>query len=175
MTTLLALLRGVNLGSQRTVSMPLLRTTVAELGFTDVRTHLNSGNLILSSDRSAGEVRVLVEAAVLERFGHPVDVAVRTAAELRAVVGANPFPDGDPARVTVAFLVGAPPAGVSDRLAAVAAEGEAYLVLDREIYVYYAHGLGRSRLAARFSAVVQTSATVRNLRTVRRLVELTAP
>lgn len=173
MPTYVALLRGVNLGPHHKISMPQLRATVSELGFADVRTYINSGNVILSSAGSETEVRAAVEAAITGRFGHPVDVAVRTASDLQAVLELDPFPDGDPARVTVAFLMEPPPTGVGERLAAAAAAGEAFVVLEREIYVDYAHGIGTSRLAARFSAVVQTSATVRNLRTVRKLVELT--
>lgn len=172
MTTYLVLLRGVNLGSRRTLSMPQLRLALAELGFADVQTYINSGNAILSSAKPAEEVAAEVAEAIARIFAHRVDVVVRTAAELADVLAANPFPDGNPSQVTVAFLASAPGPQAGDRLAAAAAAEEPYVLAGREVYVNYTRGIGTSKLAATFSAVVEVSATVRNLRTVTKLDEL---
>lgn len=172
MTTYLVLLRGVNLGPQRKVSMPRLRLVLAELGYADVQTHINSGNVIVSSASSAAEVGSEVAEAIAATFGLRVDVVVRTAAELTAVLAANPFPDGEPSQVTVAFLAATPGPEAADSLAAAA--GEPYLMAGREVYVNYTRGIGPSRLAANFSAVLGVSATVRNLRTLTKLDELCA-
>jgi len=173
-TTYVALLRGINVGTAKRVAMPTLRTMAIALGYDDVSTHLNSGNLILTSDRSADTVRREVEHGIEQTFGLHSDVVVRTAEQLAAVVRANPYPDGDPSRVTIAFLAGPPPAGVEERLAARAAPDEPFTVAGLEIYVHYGRGQGVSKLAVVFADVVGVSATVRNLRTVTKLAELTA-
>jgi uncharacterized protein (DUF1697 family) len=171
-TSYVAFLRGVNLGPTKKVSMPELRALASELGYADVASHLNSGNLIFSTAKKAATVERELSAAIAETFGHPVDVTVRTADELQRVLADNPYPDGDPSQVTVAFLTGPVKAQAQERVAARAVPGERFTFGEREIYVDYANGIGNSKLAATFSAVVGVSATVRNVRTVVKLVEL---
>jgi uncharacterized protein (DUF1697 family) len=137
-----------------------------------VRTHINSGNLILTSDESAEDVRSALEQGIEQAFGLHADVVVRTAERLAEVVQDNPYPDGDPSRVTIAFLADPAPAGVEQRLAALAADDEPFTVAGSEIYVHYGHGQADSALAAKFATTVGVSATVRNLRTVTKLVDL---
>lgn len=174
MTTYAALLRGINLGPTRRVAMPALRELAAGLGYGAVRTHLNSGNLVLTSDQTPEEVRRALEEGIEQAFGLHADVVVRTAEQLVEVVRANPWPDGDPARVTVAFLAAPAPSGVEERLAAQAAPDEPFLVAGLEVYVHYGHGQADSKLAAKFADVLGVSATVRNLRTTAKLAELAA-
>ena len=174
MTTYVALLRGINLGPARRVEMPALRELASGLGYHDVATYLSTGNLILSTDQAPEEVRVALEQGMEQALGLDVDVMVRTAEELAAVVRGNPWPDGDPSRVTVAFLTAPAPAGVEERLAGVAAEDEPFLVAGREVYVYYGHGQAGSRLAPRLAEVIGVSATVRTLRTTAKLADLAA-
>jgi uncharacterized protein (DUF1697 family) len=152
--------------------MPALRELATSLGYGGVRTHINSGNLVLTSDRPAEEVRSALEQGIEQTFGLHADVVVRTAERLAEVVRDNPYPDGDPSRVTVAFLAGPAPAGLEERLAALAAEDEPFTVAGLEIYVHYGHGQAASALAAKFATTVGVSATVRNLRTVTKLVDL---
>jgi uncharacterized protein (DUF1697 family) len=172
MTSYVALLRGINVGKAKRVAMATLREMAASLGYTDVATHLNSGNLLLTTDEDADTVRRRVEQAVQETFGLHADVVVRTADQLAEVLAANPFPDGDPSQVTIAFLSEPAPPGLGERMAVLATEDEPFLVRDLEVYVHYGHGQGESKLAASSLGV---SATVRNLRTVTKLVELTRP
>jgi uncharacterized protein (DUF1697 family) len=172
MTTYVALLRGINVGTAKRVSMATLKKLATDLGYGDVRTHLNSGNLILTADQSAEEVVRALEQGIEQTFGLHSDVVVRTAERLAEVVRDNPYPDGDPSRVTIAFLAGPAPAGVAERLAAMAAEEEPFSVRPLEVYVHYGHGQAGSALAAKFAATVGVSATVRNLRTVTTLADL---
>ena len=148
MTTYVALLRGINVGTAKRVAMPALRGLATDLGFGDVRTHINSGNLVLTSDQSAEEVARALERGIEATFGLHSDVVVRTAERLAAVLRDNPYPDGDPSRVTVAFLAGPAPDGVEERLAALAAEDEPFTVAGLEVYVDYGHGQAGSKLAA---------------------------
>lgn len=172
MATYVALLRGVNLGPTKKISMPQLRAMASELGYADVATYINSGNLIVNTDQRAATVEHRLTEAIEDAFGHHVDVAVRTPAELARVLAENPYPDGNPSQVTVAFLTGPVATTAVDKVAALAVEGERYIFGEREIYVDYANGIGNSKLAAKFSAAVGVSATVRNVRTVGKLLEL---
>ena len=103
-----ALLRGINVGRNRRIRMADLRAALAEAGFEDVRTLLQSGNVVLSRPgATAGDVVEDVERAVRARFGHDVPVLVRTADELADVVARSPLPEpADGSRYLVAFLSG---------------------------------------------------------------------
>lgn len=170
MTTYVAFLRGVNLGSHRTVSMPRLVELGRELGYEDVWTWVNSGNLVLTTAEPAEEVERAVAGALEREYGTSIDVTVRTADALVALLDRNPFPDGSPSQVTVAFLTAAAPEGLTERLAAVATEAEPFEVDGREVWVHYGDGLARSRLAAGFIRLVGVSATTRTVGTVSRIV-----
>ena len=170
MTTYVAFLRGVNLGAQRKVSMDRLAGLGRELGYDDVWTWVNSGNLVLTTTNDPAEVERNVADALEREYGTAVDVAVRSATELRALLERNPFPDGSASRVTVAFLTGPAPDGVGQRIASVATEAELYEVDGREVWVHYGDGQAGSRLAVGFSAIVGVSATTRTVGTVSRIV-----
>jgi uncharacterized protein (DUF1697 family) len=167
-----AFLRGINLGPTNKVSMPRLRELAESLGYTDAVTYINSGNLILTATDPAATIGQRLHAALAGELGLKVDVAVRTPARLATIVAENPFPDGDPSYVTVAFLTKAVPAEAKRRLAEMATDQEPYVFSGQEVYVHYIGGQARSKLAARFSDVVGVSATVRTIRTVTKVLEL---
>jgi uncharacterized protein (DUF1697 family) len=167
-----AFLRGINLGSAKKVSMPRLRELAEGLGYTDVLTYINSGNLILTTTEPAATIERRLAGAISDELALSVDVAVRTPARLARIVAENPFPDGDPSLVTVAFLTKATGPDAKRRVAEVAAEHEPYVFSGQEVYVHYAKGQGRSKLAAKFSDIIGVSATVRNLRTVTKVLDL---
>jgi uncharacterized protein (DUF1697 family) len=171
-TRYVALLRGINLGPAKKVSMPALRELAVGLGYDGVSTYINSGNLIFDSSKQAATLEREISAAIKRELGLEVDVAVRTGAQLSAVLAGNPYPDGDPGLVTVAFLTGAAPATARQRVAEVATEAEPYTFAGSEVYVHYTTGQARSKLAANFSKIIGVSSTVRNIRTVGKLVEL---
>lgn len=172
MATYVAFLRGINLGPSKKISMPQLRGLAEELGYADVRTYINSGNLIFTTGKRSATLEREIGAAIKATLGHAVDVAVRTPAQLKKIIAANPYPDGSPSLVTVAFLTEAAPAEARERVAAVATEHEPFTFAGSEVYVHYADGIGKSKLAERFSAIVGVSSTVRNVRTVEKVLDL---
>src|SRR5213076_1153205 len=101
-----ALLRGINIGSRNRISMPELREALADAGFDEVRTHLQSGNVLLASDASSGEVARSVERLISDRFGLDVAVVVRARKDLAEVVRRDPFANvaSEPKRYQVSFL-----------------------------------------------------------------------
>jgi len=172
MGTYVAFLRGINLGPTNKISMPALRELATDLGYTDVRSYINSGNLIFSSTKTAATLEREISDAIKTTIGHSIDVAVRTPAQLKKVVANNPYPDGDPSQVTVAFLTKASGPDAKEKVAAIAKDYEPFTFAGKEVYVHYSHGLGTSKLAERFSSIIGVSATVRNIRTVEKVIEL---
>jgi len=170
MITYVAFLRGVNLGPQRKVSMARLAELARELGHEDVWTWVNSGNLVLRTSEAPADVEAALAAALERELGLRVDVTVRSAAELVALLEQNPFPDAPPQEVTVTFLLAPAPEGAPDRLAAVATEAEPFVVAGREVWVRFGDGQARSRLATGLSTALGVSATTRTLGTVSRIV-----
>jgi uncharacterized protein (DUF1697 family) len=170
--TYVAFLRGVNLGPNNKISMSALRAMAEDRGYTDVATYINSGNLIISSSKKAATVEREISNAIKDTFGRPIDVTVRTPAQLKKILAENPYPDGNPSQVTVAFLTKAPPANAQDKVAAVATDHEPFTFAGQDVYVNYSQGIGKSKLAERFSDIIGVSSTVRNIRTVERVLAL---
>lgn len=167
-----AFLRAVNLGATNQVAMPRLRQLAVGLGYTDVATYINSGNLVFGAAGPAARLEREVAQAIQAEFGHRIEVCVRTGDQLDRLVAACPWPDADPSQLTVAFLTGPAPAGAEQRLAEVAAPDEPFRFVGPDVYVWYGRGLGRSKLAAAFSALLGVSATTRTFRTVAKVAEL---
>src|SRR5262249_14563360 len=150
MATHILFLRGINLGSRNRIAMPELREALGDAGFGDVRTYLQSGNVVLSSRAAPATVARRCEAAISERFGLDIAVVVRTRDELADVVRRTPLGDAakDPKRYQVSFLDAEPDPVLIGKLAAVAAARERFEVIGREIYAWHPAGVARSKLWA---------------------------
>ena len=169
------LLRGINLGSRNRIAMPELREALAEAGFGDVKTYVQSGNAVVSSRASADSVARKVKRLLAHRFGLDIDVVVRTRAELAGVVRRNPLGDvaKDPKRYQVSFLTAKPDPKVVRKLEALAAGGERLVASGRELYAWHPKGVARSKLwAALAGRGLGVTATARNWTTVTKLLEL---
>jgi uncharacterized protein (DUF1697 family) len=170
------LLRGINLGSRRRIAMPELRALLLDAGFADVRTYVQSGNVVLSAGRrSPASVAAAVQRLIAERFGFEVDVIVRTAEELAEVVACNPLGDVavDPKLYQVTFLESEPDSDAVERIASLAAGGERVVAIGREIYAWHPDGIARSKLSAKLAGDgVGVRASARNWRTVITLLEM---
>jgi uncharacterized protein (DUF1697 family) len=167
-----AFLRGINLGPTNKIAMPRLRALAEGLGWSEVRTYINSGNLLFTADGADRELARALERAIADELSLKIDVTVRTEDQLRTLLAQNPYHEGDPSRVTVAFLTGPPPAGAEQRVAALATDHEPFVFAGSEVWVHYGQGLGTSKLAVQFSKALGVSATVRNVRTVTKVVDL---
>ena len=164
----IALLRGVNLGGNKKVEMARLRALVEKLGYGDVRTHLNSGNVIFSGRRRAEKH---LEAAIEEEFGFEVPVVLRSRDELADIVRANPLGKRatDLAKYLVFFCAG--PASTDLDPADFAPE--TFVIRDREIYLWAPSGISTTPLATLLlSGALSGKSTARNWRTVEKLLAL---
>jgi uncharacterized protein (DUF1697 family) len=167
MAVFIALLRAVNVGGTGKLPMNELASICSKLGFEQVRTYIQSGNVVFESALSEDNTRARLEQALTNKMGKRIDIAVRTAAELRSILEENPFPDAPPARVGVAFLSKPVPKTLLKDLAGLGTEQ--VRLGSREIYIYYPDGMGRSKLKLPPSA---DPATVRNINTVAKLVAM---
>ena len=172
-----ALLRGINVGGKRPVPMAELRDVFEAAGLDDVRTYVQSGNVVFSHDeRDAVVLTDRLEQAIAERFGSDVAVVLRTADELEAVVRANPYADLVPLAPATALHVTFLDRRMEPSVLSV--EGadfapEELAVVGRDVYLFLPGGIGRSKLAARVARqVAPVRATTRNWNTVRKLREL---
>jgi uncharacterized protein (DUF1697 family) len=172
MARLVALLRGINLGSKRRVPMADLRELLAELGYEDVRTVLQSGNIIFTGPKA--KARETLEAALQDRYGFKVDVVLRTMEELHAVVEAEPFGDEatDLTRSFVVFLPGKPDAAALSALVAKDFAPDKFEPGGRELYAWCPEGMQNSALMRALGKPgLAETATVRNMSTVKKLLE----
>jgi uncharacterized protein (DUF1697 family) len=178
MPTWISLLRAVNLGSHNKVSMPILREHLAEAGFEDVRTYLQSGNLVTTSrHRSERGVARAIAKVLADGHGLNVPVVVRCPADLARVLARDPFPSASsktPKLVSVVFFEKAVVDGTAfaDHAASL---GEEVVVDGRELYISYsARGVHASKLTpALMRRRLGQDGTARNWRTVHALVDLT--
>ncbi|WP_224240092.1 DUF1697 domain-containing protein [Hyalangium gracile] len=176
MTRYIALLRGINVGGNKKVSMAQLRKVLEGLGYTDVATLLQSGNAVFTSkEKSPAKLIKQIEAGIVEGFGFEVSIILRTRDELAAVIDANPLPGADdaPTQFTVTFLSDVPDAKRIQQIDAAAYLPDEFRWTGREIYARFPNGMARSKLATLLSGLrLGVTPTARNWNTVKKLLEL---
>jgi uncharacterized protein (DUF1697 family) len=171
----IALLRGINLGPNRRVSMPELREVLTEAGYADVQTLLQSGNVVLTSTAKPAKLTRDLEALIEERLGVAAPVIVRSRDELAAVVEHDPLGDvaDDPKRHVVYFLDGEPAKDVVRQLEAEDVAPEAVAFAGREIHTWHPDGIQRSPLVKLLTDKrLGVTYTARNWNTVTKLLAL---
>jgi uncharacterized protein (DUF1697 family) len=171
----IVLLRGINLGPRNRIAMGELREALEESGFEDVRTHLQSGNVVLTSTARPDGVARKCEKVIKERFGLEIAVVVRSRAELARVVKRNPLKKvaTEPKRYQVSFLSAKLPAKVVRELEAVAEPEEQVVAIGREVYAWHPKTVARSKLWTQLAGKgLGVTATARNWATVEALLEL---
>ncbi len=177
MTTMVALLRSVNVGGRNRVPMAELRSMAEALGFGAVQTYVQSGNLVFTGSGSPATVAATLEQGITDTFGLEVPVIVRSTRQLARILTANPFavPGVDPKTVHVTFLAGPPPRQQAQELARMAADahGDGPVGADRfrlagpDVFLHCPGGYGVTKLNnAFFERRTGVVATTRNWRTV---------
>jgi uncharacterized protein (DUF1697 family) len=168
MTTYIALLRAVNVGGTGKLPMADLKVLCAELGFGRIETYIASGNVVFDCDMPAARVQAQLEKRLLAYAGKTVGVLVRTASEMRTILKRNPFSDKEPSLTHSFFLKEKPSSEALDDVRG--RGGEELRLGQREIYVYYPTGMGKSKLRIPAAKL----GTSRNLNTVAKLVEMSS-
>ncbi|HEU0100213.1 MAG TPA: DUF1697 domain-containing protein [Allosphingosinicella sp.] len=175
MARLIALLRAVNVGGRK-LPMAELRALCAGLGWKDVRTYIQSGNLVFEAGGSPEAVEARLEQAIKERFGFHSDVMVRSAASWAELLAANPFAEAsqaEPSRVLVGLPKGRLRTGAAEAVAARASAGERVEEAGGALWFHYPAGVGTSKLTpALIDRAAGSPVTARNWRTMLELKEM---
>jgi uncharacterized protein (DUF1697 family) len=176
LSTNVALLRGLNVGGKNCVPMAKLAQLFVEAGCTDVRTYIQSGNVIFKASQSKLEkLPGLITKRIEESYGYKIPVVLRTAEQLGDTIQNNPFlkAGADAATLHVYFLAGLPDAGRVTSLDPARSSPDAFLVRGRDVYLQMPNGMARTKLSnAYFDSNLATTSTARNWRTVLKLFEL---
>jgi uncharacterized protein (DUF1697 family) len=171
----IVLLRGINVGKHNRVGMAPLRELLTGLGHEDVRTLLQSGNVVLTSDTTGAELERSLEQAIAGELGVEPAVVVRTVDEVAAVLERDPFGDvaDQPKLYQVSFLSEPLAPAVKRELEAADVAPERVAVHGREIYAWHPGGVQRSPLVKLLmDRKLGVTATARNWNTVTKLLEL---
>ena len=177
MTSYLVLLRGINVGGKSMVAMAELRAMFAEMGFADAKTLLQSGNVVFTAKGKApAALEQPFEAEAEQRFRRRIDFFVRSAKDWQQIIADNPFSaeaKRDPGHLVVMCLKDAPAAAAVKALVAAIKGRETFRIAERNAYIVYPDGIGRSTLTnALIEKTLETRGTGRNWNTVLKLAEL---
>jgi uncharacterized protein (DUF1697 family) len=168
-TTYVAMLRGINVGGHAKVGMADLRAAFAEMGFDDVQSYIQSGNVVFRTTSAATSLPATIEHKLDAAFGHGIRVVIRTHAQFVAVVGGNPLAGGgrDRSKLHVTFLASKPASSRVGGLDAGAFLPDEFRVAGREVYLHCPDGYGRTKINnAFFERALGVVATTRTWNTV---------
>lgn len=176
MQTYIALLRGINVGGSNSLGMQDLVVILQELGFRRVKTYIQSGNVVFRHDAGAGAALLSgrISAGINARFGFGPQVLVMTLKELRKAVESNPYPGArnEPRSLHVGFLETRPITPDLGAMHRLKADAERFMLSERTFYLLAPGGVGRSKLAARAERLLGVPMTLRNWRTVCKVLDM---
>ena len=171
-----ALMRGINVGGKNKLLMKDLVELFEEAGCREVRTYIQSGNVVFEGDSGlADRVRAEVPRAIADGFGYSVPVVLRTTQELRDAVARNPFVNeaADPKHLSVGFLAEEPSAEAVASLDPGRSTVDSFAVVGKEVFLHVPGGMARTKLTTDyFDRRLGTIMTARNWRTVNKLLEM---
>lgn len=174
----IAILRGINVGSGRKVSMADLKKLCGSLGLKNVQTYIQSGNLVfeLLNSEPILELEARLQKAFSETFGFEIPVLIRTSEEWAESIARNPFfmeENVDIERLHLTCLKELPSPELLEKIKAFQYLPDRYEIVGREVFVYCAAGYGKTRLTnSFFETKLKCLATTRNWKTVKQLNEM---
>jgi len=170
-----ALLRGINVGKAKRVAMSELRALCESLGYGDVQTLLNSGNIVFSAPRADSRAAARIEKEIASRLGVDSRVLVITGSELEAIVAENPLPECDvsPSRFLVTVLARDADRARLEQLVTQSWGAERMRLGSRAVYLWCANGINESKAVLALGKAVGSAGTSRNWATIRKLQALT--
>jgi uncharacterized protein (DUF1697 family) len=177
MLAVISLLRAVNLPGHNKVKMDALRDLYESLGLRGAQTYVASGNVVFKTDaKDLARLQKKIEDSIEKAYGFRTGVMLRTSDELKDIIRRNPFAKRsgiEPNKLVVSFLTGEPSAESKQKIAQIKVGPEELYLDGRELYIYYAGGIGNSKLtAALIERALKVSGTARNWNTVTKLLEM---
>ncbi|MGZ6332271.1 MAG: DUF1697 domain-containing protein [Bdellovibrionota bacterium] len=176
MSVQIAMLRGINVSGQKLIKMEELREALGTLGFRNLRTYVQSGNVVFEGKGTPAQLSEKIRKKILAHFGHEVPVIVRSSEEIGKILAKNPFlkeRDIDPTRLHVVFLSEAPAKNLISKLGAIAAGADRFHAVKTEIYLHCPKGYGNTKFSpATLERTLGVTTTTRNWNTVNQLFEM---
>ena len=177
MPTYISLIRGINVGGHKIVKMDELRKVIDKIGFENVQTYVQSGNIVFTTSRqSPSGLSKKIEDVIKKKFGHDAAVITKTAEEIAAAIHDNPFLKNkaiDVEKLHVTFLSGIPEPSSVKRLETIPSGDDQFRWRENILYLYLPNGAGNSKLAsAPFEKLLGVRVTTRNWRTVNSLHQM---
>ncbi|WHY78096.1 DUF1697 domain-containing protein [Neobacillus sp. WH10] len=174
MTIYIALLRGINVGGHHKIKMADLRSLLEMMGLQNVRTYIQSGNVLFESDEEAKQLSQRMEEEIGKTFGFPVPVVLRTAEEFEQIIRDCPFStdslkEGE--SVQIAFLADAPSEESINQLSSYKSQMEDFLIMGKEVYFFFRKSILDSKLVTQLPKL-GVPVTVRNWKTVMKIAGL---
>tara|TARA_R110002096_G_scaffold254575_5_gene447827 strand:- start:482 stop:1021 length:540 start_codon:yes stop_codon:yes gene_type:complete len=169
------LLRGINVGGTNKVAMKDLTSALLQAGYAEVKTYIQSGNLVLTAGNTdKQQVATSIAELIAQHFGFKPQVLVLSQAEYSAALTANPYKEAEatPSALHLYFLDTKPANPDLDKLAKLKADTERYQLNEQVFYLHAPDGIGRSKLAATAEKALGVPATGRNWRSAIKILEL---
>ncbi len=177
MTTYISMLRGINVGTQKRLSMETLRGIYAVLGLTNIRTYVQSGNVVFESeDQARLELVSRIEAQIEQACGYHVEVFIRQPDDMKQILAGNPFlttRSEDPNKLHVTFYNRAPAESLLSKLIAPNGTTDEFALAESAVYLFCPNGYGKTRLSNTFfERRLGVPVTTRNWNTVKALYKI---
>jgi len=169
----IALLRGINVSGQKKILMADLRLLLEKKGFKNVRTYIQSGNVIFNAAEKASVCATIISEAILEEYGWEVPVLVKTSEEINTIFTNCPFSEVKKEKSYFVLLSSVPTKDDIDEIQKLSSTNEEFYITPNCVYIYYALGAGKAKLGNNwFEKKLNVKATSRNYRTMAKLIEL---
>ncbi len=175
MKTYVALFRGINVGGNNILPMRELVSRLENIGLQDVRTYVQSGNVVFRvEEEDASLLSNRIRASIEESHGFEPRVLLLGLEELEGAIGSNPFPqaEAEPKTLHLFFLSSVPKGPDHDALESLKTDRERFVLKGNVLYLHAPDGIGRSKLAANVEKLLGVWATGRNWRTVRKIMTM---
>lgn len=177
MKTYVSILRGINVSGHRLIKMDSLRQLLTNLGFQNLQTYIQSGNIVFKFKKSGPkQLETIISKAISDKFAFDVPVIVKELEVFKQIVSNNPYLTNqtkDPAHLHVTFLSDKPDQECFDNLKAGHNQADEFQLVDKEIYLYCPNGYGNTKLTnSFFENKLNVSATTRNWKTTIELLKM---
>jgi len=175
MVTYISILRGINVSGQKKIKMVELKKLYESLGFTNVQTYIQSGNVIFSSrDKNISDLTTKIEEKIKITFGFDVPVLIRTKEEIKKVINNIPFANKEIDKLCVTFLATTTTLSPIEEINKIKDQAEEFFISEKEVYLYLPNGAARTKLTNNFfERKLKVTATSRNWKTIITLFTLT--
>ena len=176
MISYVALLRGINVGGHKKILMADLKVLFEKLNFKNVQTYIQSGNIIFQSNEEKIEVlESRIKDQIVVQYGFEVSVLVKTHSEIKNILNKCPFNEEIKVNSYFILLSSIPDKKLVESMMATKYPNEEFQIIDSCVYIYYTNGYGKAKCGTNFfERKLKVSATARNYRTLKKLIELSS-